>query len=690
MTRASPMQTSFTSGEFSPLLEGNISIDRWGSSLLLLSGLISLKQGPVTRRGGTKFIVEVKNSAHNTVLIPFQYNVEQGYHIEAGDSYFRFIKDNAQILSGTAYEVASPYAHTDLVDANGVHKFQYAQSADVLYTVHESFLPYSLGRVADTNWNSTAMALNDGPYLPENAEVTTLSLSATTGSVTVTASAVTGINGGSGFLTTDIGRLIRWKDAANNWTWLKITARASTTSVTALIKGADASATTATNDWRLGVYSTTTGFPKVITFFQDRVLLAGCTDYPDRYDLTRTGGYSDTEFLFGPSDADGTVTDDAGINGTLQSGQVNSIQWANQDERGLVLGTYQGEWLVRPSASNEVLTPSNAKADQISSVGSAYIQPVSIESGTVFMQRARRKIHDIIYNFDRDQLKPRDISVACEHITSTGVAQFSFQQEPHNIVWMRRTDGLLIGMTYYPDEAVFAAHRHPIGGTDVLVKSLSSIVSADESQDELTLIVSRTVDSATVQYIEYMTPTYDTTIAREDAFQVDCGITYDSTATDTVSGLDHLEGETVKLMVDGNSHPDLVVASGAVTLVNDVTGSTIQVGLGNSWALKTQRPEAGGKDGVAQGKQKRITGIVIRLLNTLGLKFGPTATEYNEHDFDQGQSYDAVTALYSGDTPFLRGKFDYETDGFIYLQHDGVFPATISAIMPTLTTQDRG
>ena len=685
------MQTNFTAGEYSPLLEGHINLAKWASSVLLAQNVIVLKQGPLMRRGGTKYITEVKNSAKSTVLIPFEFSVEQAYHIEAGDGYFRFIRDNAQILDGgPAYEVVSPYADTDLIDSEGKKKFQTAQSADVLYIVNGDFEVRALGRVSDTNWNLTTIDLIDGPYLPENTETTTLTLSGTSGSVTVTASAVTGINGGSGFLSTDVGRLFRWKDPANNWTWLEITAVGSTTSITATIKGPNASAGTATNDWRLGVYSETTGWPRVVTFFQDRLLLAGSDSYPDRYDLTRTGGYSDTELQFAPSDADGTVTDDAAITGTLQSGQVNSIQWANQDERGLVIGTYEGEWIVRPDTNNGILTPSNAKADKISSVGSAYIQPVSIESGTVFMQRARKKILDIVYNFDRDQLKPRDTTVACEHITGSGISEIAFQQEPDSLVWLRREDGLLVSMTYYPDEQVFAAHRHPIGGVDVVVESISTIPSSDGSRDELALIVKRTVNGATVRYIEYMTAYYKTGTDKENAVNVDCALTYDGAATNTVTGLDHLEGETVKLMVDGNSHPDLVVSSGSVTLANDVEGSTIQVGLGYKWAVKTQRWEAGARDGVAQGKVKQIKGVVFRLLNTLGLKYGPDADSLEEYDFEQGQSYDESLSLYSGDTPYLRGSFEYGTDGFIYLESDSVFPACLLAIMPQVLTEDRG
>lgn len=690
MTKAAPMQTSFNAGEFSPFLEGHINLEKWADSGLLVQNLIPLKQGPLMRRGGTKFIKEVKTSADNTVLIPFQFNVEQSYIIEAGDSYFRFYKDNANITSGgSPYEITSPYSPSDLMDSNYLNKFQTAQSADVLYMVHGDYETRAIARTADTSWSITAMEFVDGPFLPENDTATTLTLSGTTGSVTVTASAVTGINNDTGFQTTDVGRLIRFKDPANNWTWLEITARSSTTVVTATIKGANASAGTATTSWRLGVYSETTGYPTVITFFQDRVFLAGAASYPDRWDMTKTGGYSATQFQFAPSDADGTVTDDAAINGTLQSGRVNSIQWANADNRGLIVGTAGREWLISPSASNEVLTPSNAKADPVSSIGSAYIQPIAIESGTVFMQRARRRMHDVVYSFDRDQLKPRDVTVASEHITSTGVSQMVYQQEPINNIWMRRTDGLLIGMTYYPDEAVFAAHRHVVGGTDVKVRSIAVIPSADESRDELWMIVERTIDGSTVKYIEYMTRYYESDIDREDIFHVDSGLTYDGSATATITGLDHLEGETVKVIVDGNSHPDLTVASGSITLANDITGSVVQIGLSNTWAFKSQRIEAGARDGVAQGKKKRITGIVVRLLNTLGLYYGPDSSNTNEYDFEQGQAYDTATSLYTGDTDYLKGDWSYERDGFIYLSHDGAFPACILAIMPQVTTYDR-
>ena len=99
--------------------------------------------------------------------------------------------------------------------------------------------------------------------------------------------------------------------------------------------------------------------------------------------------------------------------------------------------------------------------------------------------------------------------------------------------------------------------------------------------------------------------------------------------------------------------------------------------------------EAGATDGVSQGKKKRIISFVVRLLNTLGLKYGPDSTTQDEYDFDQGKQYDASTSLYSGDTEDLPFPAGHGQEGYIYMSSDSVFPACIQAIMPQVTTRDK-
>jgi hypothetical protein len=84
-------------------------------------------------------------------------------------------------------------------------------------------------------------------------------------SVTITASDTAGINGGQGFLDTDVGRLIRIQDEVDlYWRWVKITARNSALQVTADVKDCPfAQEGNKTSQWRLGLYSDTTGWPTV-------------------------------------------------------------------------------------------------------------------------------------------------------------------------------------------------------------------------------------------------------------------------------------------------------------------------------------------------------------------------------------------------------------------------------------------
>lgn len=778
MAKASPIMTAFNSGEWSKLMQGQTEIEGRKYALELCQNMIALKQGPLTRRGGTKFIKEVKDSSKRTALIDFQFSENQVYQIEVGDQYFRFYKNNAVIkaasqavtaitkanpavvtysgadtfiagdevyistvvgmtqvngkyfhvgtvdtgantftlkdiygvdINSTAYTtyssggtieevytVASPYAQADLFDSNNILQLQFVQSADVIYITHGLYKTQTLARTSDASWAVTSVVYNDGPYLDTNITATTLTLSDITGSVTVTASAITGINNDTGFQTSDIGRIIRWKDPAANWTWLTVTARASTTSITATISGANASAGTATINWRLGAWSDTTGYPKCCTFFQDRFSAGNNNTYPDRYDMSETSGYSNTTLNFAPTTAAGLVADDNAISGNLPSTQVNAIQWMAADNTGLVCGTTGQEWVINSNAANDVVTPSNRKANPVSKIRSAYIQPIQASTNLIFVQAARRRLHDMQYSFQLDRLKPNDLSLYAEHITRNQILDIAYQQEPLNTVWSITNSGLLLGLTYYPDQKVYAWHRHIIGGyadmghaTNAIVEAISVIPSFDGTRDELTLIVKRYINGQTKRYIEYMTRYYEDDIAIEDAFQVDCGITYDSIPTTTITGLDHLEGQTVKVMRDGKAHPNLIVASGEVILANSLTGSTVQVGLANTWAVKTMETDAGAADGTAQGKIKRITNFVAKLLNTLGFKYGPDANNLDSNIFTSGAGYDETVALFSGNTEPLLWPNGYDSNGQMYLTDDGVFPVTITALMPQLITQDR-
>lgn len=220
------------------------------------------------------------------------------------------------------------------------------------------------------------------------------------------------------------------------------------------------------------------------------------------------------------------------------------------------------------------------------------------------------------------------------------------------------------------------------------VESLVCVPSPDNDRDDLWMIVRRTINGATKRYVEYMAAEYEDGDDQEDAFYVDCGLTYDGAPNDTLSGLDHLEGETVAVLAAGAVHPDCVVSGGSITL--DYEASVVQVGLACPAKLATMRIEAGAGDGTAQGKRKRLHQVIARFMDTCGGTLGPDEAHLDEILFrSTGYPMDAPVPPYTGDklVPWPGG---YETDGKIWYVNNQPLPVTVVAYFPGLMTQDGG
>jgi hypothetical protein len=671
--KASPLKDAFNAGELSPLMAARVRIDKYANAFKLGLNMIPFVQGGSTRRDGTVFVAEVKNSADVTRLIPFEFSVEQAYVLEFGDLYIRVFKDNGVVESspGVPLEIVTPYEEADIPD------LKFVQSADVLYLVHPSYKPRRLSRTSDTSWTLTLITFYDGPYLPLNVTSKTFTPSAVSGNITITASAAT-------FASTDIGRPIRIRHSST-WGYAVITGFNSATSVDATVEE-DFGNTTASRNWRLGVWSGTTGYPSCAMFFEDRLFFAGNTAYPQRIDGSRSGDYDN----FSPSDTDGTVTASHAVSVTLNSSDINLIRWMMDDEKGLLVGTAGGEWIVRPSTFSEALSPTNIAAKRSTSFGSGKYQAVRAGKSTVYVQRSGRKVRELAYVYEVDGFRAPDMTVLSEHITKGGVTFADYQQEPWGIIWFVRNDGVLIGFTYERDQDVLGWHRHILGGSfgdgDAVVESVAVIPNAAADADELWLIVKRTIDGNTVRYVEYMSGRFD----EEDttnAFFVDCGLTYDGAPTTTITGLDHLEGQVVSVLADGAVHPNRTVESGSITLVREA--SVVHVGLGYVSDIQTLNIEAGAADGTAQGKTKRINLVVARLYKTLGLKYGPSEDKLDVFTFrTSADAMNSPPALYTGDIK-INWNSGYDTEGCMYFRQDQPLPFTLLGLFPQVTTQDR-
>jgi hypothetical protein len=821
MARVAVQLTNFTGGELSPRLDGRNDLAKYASGCKTLQNMIVYPHGSAARRSGTSFVAEVENSAEKTRLIPFEFSTTQTYILEFGNEYIRFYKDGGAILeanktitgitqadpgvvsitshgfsngdtivisgvvgmtevNGKRFKVANVNTNDfELQDIDGVDvdttsftayasggianrvyqiattyltadlfQIKYAQSADVMYLCHPEYSVKKLSRTGHTSWSITEVDFTDGPYLDDNITATTLGTSAhTVGSgVTLTASAITGINSNTGFQSTDIGRLVSFRDGYG-----EITAFTSTTVVTiTIIK--DMGSSSASTDWALGAFSDTTGYPSCVTFYEQRLVFAGTEAQPQTLYFSRSGDYENMDENRG-----GTIADDDAIIYTIASNQVNAIRFLSAT-RTLIVGTVGGEFSVSGGGSDDPVTPTNILIKKQSNHGCANTDAIPVGNVTLFLQRAKRKVRELAYNFDVDGYVAPDMTILAEHISESGFNEMSYQQEPNQIIWAVREDGQLAGLTYQREQQVVAWHRHIFGGSfgtgDSVCETVATIPTNDKEY-QTWVIVKRTIDGVTRRYVEYInefdfneddntefnfldsqliysgaTTTLDTTINNSVTSIILTSatsftttgtikinneiITYTGISSNTltgcvrgtnsttaaahtsgvtvsqvvnsVTGLDHLEGQTVSVLAGGSTHPDKTVASGAITLTRFV--NDVKVGLSYTSLLQTMRIDAGSQNGTSQAKTKRIYNITVRLYESIGVEVGPDLNNMESIPFrSSAQLMNTPIPVFTGDKE-VEFRGNYETDGHIYVRQTQPLPLTVLSLYPELITND--
>ena len=674
MARVAVQLTNFTGGELSPRLDGRNDLTKYASGCKTLENMIVYPHGSAARRPGTQFVAEVKDSTKKTRLIPFEFSTTQTYMLEFGDQYIRFYKDNGVILSGgSPYEIVSPYLEAELFE------IKFAQSADVMYICHPNHAVRKLSRTGHTAWTLTEVNFTNGPYLDNNITTTTFTISAHTVGAgrTLTASAITGINSDTGFQTTDVGRLVQFRNGYG-----KITARTSTTVVTIEILK-DMGSTSSSTDWSLGAFSNTTGHATCVTFFEQRLVFAGTKSQPQTLFFSKSGDYENMDENRG-----GTVADDDAIIYTIASNQVNAIRFMTST-RTLIVGTAGGEFTVSGGGTDSAITPTNILIKRQSNHGAANLDAIAVGNVTLFLQRAKRKIRELAYNFDVDGYLAPDMTILAEHISESGITQMAYQQEPNQIIWCVRTDGQLIALTYQREQQVVAWHRHIFGGSfstgDAVCESVAALPT-DDNEYQIWVIIKRTINSVTKRYVEYLhTFDFDETDNTDFNF-LDSQLSYSGSPVTSISGLSHLEGQTVAILADGATHPRKTVTSGSISL--ERSASKVKVGLPYTSLLQTMRLDAGSQDGTSQGKTKRIFDITLRIYESIGIEVGPDLNNMERIPFRSSATLmNQAIPVFTGDKE-IEFRGNYETDGYVYVRQDQPLPLTILSLYPRLVTND--
>lgn len=556
MARNTLVKTSFAAGEISSRLFGRGDLRAYENGAARLRNIAIHPTGGVSRRSGLRYIAAAPGPGR---LAAFEFNTEQVYLLLFTDGTLTVFRDDAVTAA-----IAAPWT------AAQIPQLTWVQSADVLFVAHPDVRTKRITRTSHAAWTIDDLAFSDSggrilqPHHKFAAEAVTLTPSATTGAVTLAASAAV-------FAAGHVGTRFRLQNKE-----VEITAVASATSATATVKETLAG-TAATADWEEQAFSPVRGWPVSLCFHQDRLVVGGARDLPNRLWLSRSSELFNFDL--------GTGLDDEGIEFAILSDQVNAVR-AVFSGRHLQVFTSGAEWMV----TGDPLTPVNMQLRRQTRVGSPVdraVPPRDVDGATLFVPRAGAEIREFLFTDVEQAYQATDLATLAPHLIATPRDQ-DFDQA-NRLFHIVMADGSIATLTVFRAEQVTAWTRQETDGQFLAVAVVG----------EGTYVL---VQRGAAVSIERFDP----------ALGVDSGLTGTATpATATWSGLDHLNGRTVKIVADGVVAPDATVAGGTVTL--SVPASSVHVGLPFAHAIEPLPPPGG------VGRLRPVA-ITLRLQDTAGLR----------------------------------------------------------------------
>lgn len=581
------IQPSLAGGEISPSLYGRIDLEKYQTSLRRCRNFIVRQSGGLDNRPGFRYLGSAKYSDRTARLIPFQFSVSQTYALELGDFYFR-VWSNGELVTdggGSPVEVATPWP------INIVSELKFTQSADVMTVCHNNYPPLEIRRYGQADWRTASVTTTSGPFQDINTDdAVTVYASGRTGTITLTASsdifksyhvgnlfymeqkAVDSVgrwetdkdisvgdecryqenyyrcvDGGANGTTGTVAPTHTTGDSWDGWGYggrngvmwrylhsgfgvCRITAVSSDglTATADVVPRQDGeielpaqvvSSTYATYKWAHYAWNSNDGYPGTVTYYQQRLIFGGSTAFPQTIWCSRTGDYHNF-YRSNPK-----VDDDA-ITYNYAGRQLNKILHL-LDVGQLIVLTSGGEFKVTGDSNGNLTGTGGFAMSGQSFNGSSDLAPINVGSVALYVQQKGSIIRDLFYSFDQDSFQSSDLTLLANHLFSGySITDWALSVQPFSVAWCARSDGLLMGLTYLREQQVYAWHPHPLNNGSV--ESLCSISEGQE--DAVYALIRRTVNGSTVRYVERLASRQFTD--QEDAFFVDCGLSYDGGNSD--------------------------------------------------------------------------------------------------------------------------------------------------------------
>ncbi len=452
---------------------------------------------------------------------------------------------------------------------------------------------------------------------------------------------------------------------------VKIRTVASTTSATASVIVA-LGGTSATDDWHSSQWSDSLGWPTANALYEGRLWHAGRGKI--------WGSVSD-----GFDSLDDAVEGDSGpINRFIGEGPVDVVNWLAPLQR-LILGTSGAEISARSTSFDEPLTPSNFNFKVAGTDGSNNVDIVVDGTRALFVQRSGSKVYQLQYDLNSNDYRPVDISELAPEITQPSVVKLAIQRQPDTRIHCVRGDGKVAVLVKDQAENTLA---WVLVETDGIVED--AFVLPGTIEDSVYYSVKRTINGSTARYLEKWALESEgrggVTNKLADSF-----VYYSGAATTTITGLTHLEGETVVVWGNGKDLGTAVVASGQITGLSESV-TTACVGLAYTADFLSTKLAYSAAMGTALVQTKKVSqiGIIARDMHASGLQFGPSFTElYDLPTVKDFQEVDADTIHVDFDAPTFPFGGHWNSDSRIAMRAAAPKPVTVLATVVGIQTNDK-
>jgi len=583
----------------------------------------------------------------------------------------------ADLQTGTVtmqlvYQVTSTYTAAQLFDIG------YTQSADTMTLAHPAHPPRELTRTAHSNWTLTDITFGTTVATPASPTATATGSGAGNYSYKVTAiiagqeslptAAATCTNGALGLT---VFNTIGWSvvSGAEFYNVYKkiggVHAFAGSADSNSFVDDGIVPTTTITPEVAQTIFNTTDEYPSTVAYYQQRIFFGRTNNNVSRNRASQTGNFKN----FNKSEP---VRDSDAIDFELAETKVNAVKHYVPLE-DLIILTTDGEWRITGSTT-DAITPSSIAAKPQGFNGSSKVPPLVINNSALFITPNGDTIRDMEYSLTSNTYSGGDLTTLSHHLfDGYTLVDWTYQKSRDRVVWAVRSDGTLLGMSYLPDEDVWAWHRHDTGATGLF----ESIACVTESGIERAYaVVKRTIDSRVVRYIEQLhTRDFSATTAADSVFLDSSLATTAGGALTTIYGLEWLEGQTVGIVVAGRVQPQAVVTNGALS-VTVASGETVCIGVPIQADI---RPLPMDPEGTVPNK-KMVANMTVRVRKTRGIQLGPTSSDLIEVP-ETISYYDTAPDLFTGDVEVIIAT-GWEDHVDFYLRQDHPLPVEILAIIP--------